>query len=341
MFKTAYSKLSAEGDLSKDNLRSLFGNLEDQAFEDVYCLFDWDNDGSVDVHEFVLTMSLLATPATSFEAEQNLLFAIFDQDGSGTMDREEFGKMMRATLRCKMTHLDFCMKTEGRKATFRRHLEGEYSTETLEFYNHVEDYRNLVKSLEVDEYEDMREDCNDLVDVIYNRFIDEGANEQVNIQGRTRNEIKNIVERVNKNTQLYPFTIFDSAQQEIYQLMNRDTFERFKHNDALMDQMLTSLFDEVDVKKNGVITVAEYKTWATMNPELTNFLKDLHNETFMGVSKAAGLEKRKARRVSMQKQQKLSVSGQSSSGSAGGFSEADSSVRLSSGSVGSVSSVRE
>jgi hypothetical protein len=34
-------------------------------------------------------MSLLATPATSFEAEQDLLFAIFDVDGSGTMDRAE------------------------------------------------------------------------------------------------------------------------------------------------------------------------------------------------------------------------------------------------------------
>jgi hypothetical protein len=30
MFKKAYSSLSAEGDLSKANLRSLFGNLEDQ-----------------------------------------------------------------------------------------------------------------------------------------------------------------------------------------------------------------------------------------------------------------------------------------------------------------------
>ena len=90
MFKKAYKKLcKTEGDLSKENLRELFGNLEDQAFEDVYCLFDWDNDGSVDVHEFVLTMSLLATPATSFDAEQDLLFAIFDVDGSGTMDREE------------------------------------------------------------------------------------------------------------------------------------------------------------------------------------------------------------------------------------------------------------
>jgi len=311
MFKTAYSKLSAEGDLSKENLRSLFGNLEDQAFEDVYCLFDWDNDGSVDVHEFVLTMSLLATPATSFEAEQDLLFAIFDVDGSGTMDREEFGKMMRATLRCKMTHLDFCMKTDDRKATFRKHLESEYSTETLEFYTAVEEYRGLVRSLDEDEYVTMRSECNENVMYIYDRFVKDGSKDQVNVQGKVRTTIKKLIDKTNMKEELVPFSIFDDAQREIYQLMNRDTFERFKHNDEMMEQMLTSLFEEVDVGNNGIVTVAEYKQWASKNPELTNFLKDLHNETFMGVSKAAGLEKRKQRRMSHLKANRISSSGAS------------------------------
>ena len=81
--------------------------------------------------------------------------------------------------------------------------------------------------------------------------------------------------------------------------MNRDTFERFKHNDELMENMLQSLFDEVDVDHNGSITVKEYKIWAEKNPEVTKFLTELHNETFMGVRKAAGLEKRKKRRISM------------------------------------------
>jgi len=215
MFKSAYNKLTSGGDLSKANLRSLFGNLEDQAFEDVYCLFDWDNDGSVDVHEFVLTMSLLATPATSFEAEQDLLFAIFDVDGSGTMDREEFGKMMRATLRCKMTHLDFCMKTEDRKATFRRHLEGEFSTETLEFYSSVDQYRELVQSLDEEEYEQMKDECNELAISIFERFIKAGSNEEVNIQGRIRTEVTTTVLEAKEKGELIPFTIFDLAQQEV------------------------------------------------------------------------------------------------------------------------------
>jgi len=70
-------------------VQNLFQTVDDRTFEDIYCLFDWDGDGSVDAKEFVLTMCLLATPATSYEAEQDLLFAIFDNDGSGTIDRDE------------------------------------------------------------------------------------------------------------------------------------------------------------------------------------------------------------------------------------------------------------
>ena len=105
----------------------------------------------MDAREFVLTMCLLATPATSYEAEQDLLFAIFDNDGSGTIDREEFGKMMKATLRCKQTHLDFCLKSEDRQGMFRQHLEGEYSVEAIDFYQEVEQFRDFCHSFDEDE----------------------------------------------------------------------------------------------------------------------------------------------------------------------------------------------
>ena len=263
----------------------------------------FSNEIKYNLLRIVLTMGLLATPATSFDAEQDLLFAIFDVDGSGTMDREEFGKMMRATLRCKMTHLDFCMKNEVRMETFKQHLEGEYSTETLEFNNAVDDYRALHESVEAGEEEELAGEMNDMAGRIYEDYILEGGRRQVNILGKQRKEIAVAIashkSSPSYSTTLPPPTLFDAAQHEIYQLMNRDTFERFKHNDALMDNMLQSLFDEVNVDHNGSITVKEYKLWAEKNPELTRFLTDLHNETFMGVSKAAGLEKRKKRRISL------------------------------------------
>jgi hypothetical protein len=39
------------------------------------------------------------------------------------------GKMMRATLRCKMTHLDFCMKVRGETNT---HISWHIVATTLE-----------------------------------------------------------------------------------------------------------------------------------------------------------------------------------------------------------------
>ena len=308
MFQAAYTKIFSQSDLSKENLRSLFGSLEDRAFEDVYCLFDWDKDGSVDMHEFVMTMCLLATPATSLEGEQDLLFAIFDVDGSGTIDREEFGKMMRATLRCKMTHLDFCMKNDERKHMFRKHLEGEYNSETLEFYTAVDEYRSMlegfgmenVELMEPEELAELRKESNEVAESIYAKFVKDCAPSEVNLSGRVKQQIKKDIEECRSTKPfVVPFTIYDQAQQEIYHLMNRDTFERFKNNDELLNQMLISLFNEVDVDRNGTITLDEYKNWVKENPELTNFLKDLHDHTFVGVKKAAGLEGRKQRRLSV------------------------------------------
>ena len=310
MFKAAYDQLKgvgggvAGGELTKEAIRQLFSNLEDSAFEDIYSLFDWDNDGSVDKHEFVLTMSLLATPATSFEGEQDLLWAIFDGDGSGSMDREEFGRMMRATLRCKMTHLDFCMKNEGRKQHFLKHLEGEFSTETLEFYNAVEDFRETLLTKDMVPRDDAPTTpiINATAVEIFDKYVKAGSDREVNIPGKMMKVIEKLIKEVRVGgagvDKPVDATVFDDAQAEIYHLMNRDTFERFKNDDVALKGMLDSLFTEVDVDKTGIITIVTYKKWATKNPELTNFLKDLHTQTLGSVNKAAGVEKLKVRRAS-------------------------------------------
>jgi hypothetical protein len=38
----------------------------------------------------------------------------------------------------------------------------------------------------------MREECNDIVDMIYKTFGEEGAKEQVNIEGKTRKTIQEL-----------------------------------------------------------------------------------------------------------------------------------------------------
>jgi len=294
MFNTAYKRLTVGGEeMTKEKLKDLFDTIDEQTFEDIYCLFDWDGDGSVDAHEFILTMCLLATPATSYEAEQDLLFAIFDNDGSGTIDKEEFGKMMKATLRCKQTHLDFCLKNGERQDTFRQHLEGEYSVEAIDFYQEVEDFRKFCQKFDENEIEFHYQEINKIAFQIYDNYIVQGAPSEVNISGRERVKVEVEIEACRKNNNLVKLNVFDSGQLAIYKLLNQDTFERFRHNDTLLDDMLAKLFREADVDDDGSITVEEYKKWAADNPELTSFLKDLHKSTFAGIAKAAGLQRRK------------------------------------------------
>ena len=71
--------------------------------------------------------------------------------------------------------------------------------------------------------------------------------------------------------------------------MNRDTFERFKVNEKLMNELLAVMFDEVDVTgRKTEITKEEFLKWAEENPELNAFAKDLHSQCSIGVHKAAG-----------------------------------------------------
>lgn len=164
---------------------------------------------------------------------------------------------------------------------------------------------------------------------IYDSYVEQGSDNEVNISGKQRKAVKSLIEDARLNDTIIKLNIFDDCQMEVseralwkstnepltlcsaqvYKLLNQDTFERFKNNDKLLDEMLGKLFDEADVDSDGSITAEEYKKWGSQNPELTNFLKDLHKSTFAGVAKAAGLERRKTLAQTQVADLKLNSSG--------------------------------
>lgn len=86
----------------KAELRQVFPSVDQPTFEHVYSLFTWESRKRVDPKEFVLTVSMLACPINDVETECVLIFTIFDPDGSGTLDRDEFGQLMKATIMSKV-----------------------------------------------------------------------------------------------------------------------------------------------------------------------------------------------------------------------------------------------
>ena len=66
-------------------------------FDTLYTFFDKDNDGSVDVKEFVVTLGMLLH-SNNVDDRITLAFAMFDKDDDRGLNKEEFRTMIKATL---------------------------------------------------------------------------------------------------------------------------------------------------------------------------------------------------------------------------------------------------
>ncbi|KAE9375945.1 EF-hand [Stipitochalara longipes BDJ] len=74
-------------------MRSLGLNATDAELDDMINEVDIDQTGSVDLDEFVKMMTAQTAPS-NFEAEMLAAFKVFDKDGSGTISSDEIAHVM-------------------------------------------------------------------------------------------------------------------------------------------------------------------------------------------------------------------------------------------------------
>ncbi|XP_076822726.1 uncharacterized protein LOC143469057 [Clavelina lepadiformis] len=89
---------------------------------------------------------------------------------------------------------------------FRNYLEREHSEENIDFWKEVEKYREKTKIT--------------LAEKIFNSYVVENAPKEVNITHETKSWTK--LQMRNPN-----FDVFDRAQNEVFVLMQKDSFARF------------------------------------------------------------------------------------------------------------------
>ena len=84
----------------------------------LFNMFDTDNSGSLDFEEFITAMSLTSKGDT--DTKLAWAFKLYDQDGNGSICKEEMMKMIEATdamnnmcdgTACNNKNLDFCKKS--------------------------------------------------------------------------------------------------------------------------------------------------------------------------------------------------------------------------------------
>jgi len=111
--------------------------------------------------------------------------------------------------------------------TFRMFLEKELASENVNFWEKSKEFR-------ASNFTDKEERLL-AAKQIFNDFCDENADSQVNLPSSIREHIRNTISEGDIST-----TVFDQATNEIYKLMVRDNYARFKSNGQL-ENFLCSL----------------------------------------------------------------------------------------------------
>ena len=119
--------------------------------------------------------------------------------------------------------------TDGREL-FLQFLEEEYSEENLLFWTEVESLRNLVA--DPDEY--MRK-----TRCIYSNYVKINSNDEINIAGHTRRKIDESIKDL-----IFSENIFDEAQEEVYKMMNIQSYPRFLVSDIFKQLQESALLNQ-------------------------------------------------------------------------------------------------
>ncbi|CAM9942487.1 unnamed protein product, partial [Scytosiphon promiscuus] len=218
------------------------------------------------IRELAVALFLLIRkrPLT-FDSVVRVAYSIFDQDGDGELDKDEFQQLMNATLRTHLT-LDFVLRLPAGKEAFLRHLKEEYAQENFYFWQSSEQFASSLPTVAK-------------AQTLYDGYIREGAPKQarfrrlVNISAQTNEGIRNKWHAVQNGEAPLTRKLFTAAQAEVFNLMQKDNFERFRTNTRSMEDFVDCMFKEVDRSNNGRVSLEEYTEWATNNRDVMGFMR--------------------------------------------------------------------
>jgi len=251
--------------LNYADMKAMMTGVPDELFHFVFRLFDADGSGHVNADEFVMTLALLARHCNTVEEQVEACFTMFDVDGTGSLSHEEFSNMIMATVNL---NLGFLLNTQAGEAAFDSQLDKEYSDENLDFWQAATKFRTEFPA-------DDDDVALTLAQSIINMHVRDGSDRQVNLPAKVQKQILQEVATAVTGGNKIKRTIFEAAAQEIFTLMERDTYKRFRSDKEAVSTLVDNFFKEADIQKDGLVHFEEYKKWAMGNKEVLSFMNML------------------------------------------------------------------
>lgn len=199
--------------------------------------------------------------------------------------------MIQATVNLNLDHL---LETDHGAAAFEAQLQREFSEENLAFWQAVREYRaieggpaRLTRAREID-----------------TEFVQEGSMRQVNLPSGLVAKFTTALAACESEA---PVDIFDAASDEVFRLMERDTFSRFKSDPSALSNLVDGYYAAAAAasgsagKKDGaepdLITFRQFREWALKEPAVLIFftglctsVKRILSENIVSQSPAASVD---------------------------------------------------
>ncbi|KAL1504066.1 hypothetical protein AB1Y20_010476 [Prymnesium parvum] len=243
-----------------EGLQQMWPEMEAESVKFLFNLFDKDGHGRIDTQEFVMAVALLTEDCKTTMQQLDACFHMFDTEKTGHLSRDEFEAMINASVTLS---LHTVLSTEEGLHVIEEQLQKEYSEENINFWKQARAY---VKA--------SAEDRPALAKAIVDTFIADSAEFQINIPHGMR---KGTLEafRKAKESGEYPDNMFKDSEEEIFTLMDRDTWARVKADPKMTKSMASNYFTAADTNKDGIVSYEEYTTWALHTPQVLSFFGKL------------------------------------------------------------------
>ncbi|KAH9259697.1 hypothetical protein BASA81_002119 [Batrachochytrium salamandrivorans] len=281
-----YCAKQGKEELTFDQLTGMFRELGTRVnrpmLQLLFSLFDANGNGTVDRHEFLVSVTFLAQAAEHDSTKNDIIdlaYFLFDTNRGGTISKQEFNNMCLVLI----NKAKFVLAIGFLRQAFRECLLRNHCEENLDFYEAVEqlvvkpptpalaklaprpsllDFGNNKSKIP---YADLKR--------VFDDFISDQSPRQVNVSSANRKQVDSALALLHGSEPWVDAHIFDNCVAEIVGLLEADSLPRFKEEIRLT--LADKVWKEEDLQPDDHMDAARFRRFAEKHPGIFSFLEEL------------------------------------------------------------------